>query len=225
MHPSPKMVKAANARFHAGLRLYNACLAEALRRSTQVKGDPTYEMAKALSRGKLGSPERKARSLGFHAIDDATASMSPPSCRTPPDCDAASSASRSSPRKPRSSDAGPCAVHDHHVGLRGRPRFKPARRGLRSLEAKDGRGALQPVINREGHLKSLRWGSSPSPSHTRRPGRSGKRWLALRLSSQKASSSPAASCAQPSAGVFPSVPSSFWTAHRPSATRWGPRTR
>lgn len=65
------MVKAANARFHAGLRLYNACLAEALRRSTQVKGDPTYEMAKALSRGKLGSPERKARSLGFHAIDDA----------------------------------------------------------------------------------------------------------------------------------------------------------
>lgn len=34
---------------------------------------------------------------------------------------------------------------------------------MRSLEAKDGRGALQPVINREGHLKSLRWGKLAIP--------------------------------------------------------------
>ncbi|MHB8556334.1 MAG: zinc ribbon domain-containing protein, partial [Candidatus Dormibacteria bacterium] len=164
LRPSPKMVRTANARFHAGLRLYNACLKEALRRSTQVKGDPAFEVAKALPKGQPGSPEREARSQAFRAIDAAhgfneAALMSYASglrssfIREQVFAQEAQVIGRRAFR----------AVHDHHVGLRGKPRFKPVRRGLRSLEAKDGHGALQPVSNGAGRLKSLRWGKLQIP--------------------------------------------------------------
>jgi putative transposase len=51
------------------------------------------------------------------------------------------------------------AVNQWHVARRGKPRFKPVARGLRSLSAKDGRGALRPYVDRNGRLVGLQWGA------------------------------------------------------------------
>ncbi|MDT5128674.1 MAG: hypothetical protein QOH54_4318 [Mycobacterium sp.] len=51
------------------------------------------------------------------------------------------------------------AVHQWHVGRKGKPRFKPARRGLHSLAAKDGHGALRPKTDASGELVGLQWGA------------------------------------------------------------------
>ncbi len=51
------------------------------------------------------------------------------------------------------------AVADWHWGRKGRPRFKPARRGLHSLSAKDGNGALRPKTDAAGRLLGLQWGN------------------------------------------------------------------
>jgi hypothetical protein len=51
------------------------------------------------------------------------------------------------------------AVRLWHVGRKGKPRFKPAKRGLRSLAAKDGNGALRPKTDEAGRLVGLQWGA------------------------------------------------------------------
>ncbi|HET9876207.1 MAG TPA: transposase [Mycobacterium sp.] len=51
------------------------------------------------------------------------------------------------------------AVHQWHLGQKGKPRFKPAKRGLRSLAAKDGNGALRPRTDGAGRLIGLQWGA------------------------------------------------------------------
>jgi hypothetical protein len=45
------------------------------------------------------------------------------------------------------------------LGYRGKPRFKPVARGLHSLTAKDGKGALRPKTDVDGRLVGLRWGA------------------------------------------------------------------
>ena len=47
------------------------------------------------------------------------------------------------------------AVRRWHVGGNGRPRFKPASRGLHSLSAKDGNGALRSKTDVNGRLVGL----------------------------------------------------------------------
>ncbi|MDY6872321.1 MAG: hypothetical protein SV966_18160, partial [Actinomycetota bacterium] len=46
-----------------------------------------------------------------------------------------------------------------HVGKKGKPRFKNARRGLHSVAAKDGHGALRPNTDVAGRLVGLQWGA------------------------------------------------------------------
>ncbi len=46
-----------------------------------------------------------------------------------------------------------------HLARRGKPRFKPVARGLRSISVKDGRGALRPFVDRNGRLVGLQWGA------------------------------------------------------------------
>lgn len=48
------------------------------------------------------------------------------------------------------------AVNRWNMGLGGKPRFKNARRGLRSLECSDRCGDIQPVLE-DGHLVAVRW--------------------------------------------------------------------
>ena len=51
------------------------------------------------------------------------------------------------------------AVRQWHVGRKGKPRFKNTRRGLHSLAAKDGHGALRPKTDAAGRLVGLQWGA------------------------------------------------------------------
>jgi hypothetical protein len=51
------------------------------------------------------------------------------------------------------------AVQQWHLGRRGKPRFKPTRRGLHSLASKDGNGALRPKLDAAGRLVGLQWGA------------------------------------------------------------------
>ena len=51
------------------------------------------------------------------------------------------------------------AVKQWHLGKRGKPRLKNARRGLHSLAAKDGNGALRPKTDEAGALVGLQWGA------------------------------------------------------------------
>jgi putative transposase len=68
------------------------------------------------------------------------------------------------------------AVKRWHFGGRGKPRFKPAVRGLRSLAAKDGLGALRPNLDAAGRLVGLQWGAGfvvaiAAPAQTGRRGK------------------------------------------------------
>ena len=51
------------------------------------------------------------------------------------------------------------AVRQWHLGHKGKPRFKNTRRGLHSLAAKDGHGALRPKTDAAGRLVGLQWGA------------------------------------------------------------------
>jgi putative transposase len=51
------------------------------------------------------------------------------------------------------------AVKCWHLGRKGKPRFKPVSRGLHSLAAKDGHGALRPKVDAVGRLVGLQWGA------------------------------------------------------------------
>jgi hypothetical protein len=51
------------------------------------------------------------------------------------------------------------AIRHWHVGRKGKPRFKSTKRGLHSLAAKDGYGALRPRIDAAGRLVGLQWGA------------------------------------------------------------------
>lgn len=68
------------------------------------------------------------------------------------------------------------AVKQWHFGKRGKPRFKSTRRGLHSLAAKDGNGALRPNTDEAGRLVGLQWGAGfvvgiASPARTGRRGK------------------------------------------------------
>ena len=68
------------------------------------------------------------------------------------------------------------AVKRWHLGRKGKPRFKPVRRGLHSLASKDGNGALRPKLDANGHLVGLQWGAGlvipiASPAQSGRRGR------------------------------------------------------
>ncbi|MHB8289711.1 MAG: transposase, partial [Acidimicrobiales bacterium] len=61
------------------------------------------------------------------------------------------------------------AVNRWSLSLGGKPRFKNASRGLRSLECSDKYGDIQPVLD-DGHLVAVRWSKTiisvePLPKH------------------------------------------------------------
>ena len=75
------------------------------------------------------------------------------------------------------------AVRQWHVAWKGKPRFKPAKRGLHSLAAKDSHGALRPKTDADGRLVGLQWGAGfiipiAAPGGSGRRGREQQRELA-----------------------------------------------
>jgi putative transposase len=143
LRPDPSQRRYIRTRLFTGTRVYNAVLSEFLARSRAVKSDPGWESARLLPRRT--PDERKARRTAFTAVEQTHGFTT----------DAAQSFA-SALRKSWVREHVPAqethnlgarafdAVKRWHVGSTGKPRFKPAARGLHSLAAKDGNCALRP---------------------------------------------------------------------------------
>jgi len=144
---TPAQRSMEDARFEAARRVYNACLGEALRRCHKVRSDPAFESAKAMPKGTPGSRVSGARSRAFRAVAD-THKFTEDAMMT-----FASGLRHGWVREQVPSQEAQVlgrrafrATKRWHLGLGGRPRFKPTHRGLRSLECKDLSGDLRPAI-------------------------------------------------------------------------------
>jgi putative transposase len=158
LRPDAAQCREIGTRFFTGVRVYNAVLGEFIGRSRVVKADPAWEVARQLPRRT--KRERAARHAAFDTVAAAhgfTAGAAQ---------SYASSLRRSWVREhlpgqetqnlgARAFDA----VNQWHLRRKGKPRFKSAKRGLRSLAAKDGNGALRPKTDAAGRLVGLQWGA------------------------------------------------------------------
>jgi putative transposase len=157
LRPNPAQCRKIRTRFFTGIRVYNAVLGEFLARSRAVKSDSDWEVARQMP--SRTPAERTARAGAFATVEQAHGFG----------VDAAQSFA-SALRKSWVREHLPAqetqnlgarafdAVKRWHVGRKGRPRFKPMSRGLHSLAAKDGNGALRPYVDRTGQLVGLQWG-------------------------------------------------------------------
>ncbi len=158
LRPNPAQCRHIRTRFFTGTRVYNAVLSEFLARCRAVKSDPAREAARALPR--RSAAERKSRTAAFRGVEQAHGFT----------VDAAQSFA-SGLRRSWVRDHLPAqetqnlgvrafdAVRQWQLGRKGKPRFKPVSRGLHSLSAKDGHGALRPKTNESGRLVGLQWGA------------------------------------------------------------------
>lgn len=175
LRPNPAQQKVICTRFFTGVRVFNAVLCEFIARSCAVKADPAWQAARELAHRTAA--ERKVRGAAFRTVEVAHGFTA----------DVAQSFA-SSLRKSWVREHLPAqetqnlgarafdAVRQWHVGKKGKPRFKSAKRGLHSLAAKDGHGALRPKTNADGHLVGLQWGAGfvipiAAPAATGRRGR------------------------------------------------------
>ncbi|WP_239591503.1 transposase [Mycolicibacterium tusciae] len=159
LRPDVGQCREIGIRFFTGVRMYNAVLGEFIARSRAVKADPGWQTARELPRGTAA--QNTHRGAAFRAVEQ----------RHGLTADAAQSYA-SSLRKTwvrehlRAQEAQNLgarafdAVRQWHVGGKGRPRFKSAKRGLRSLAAKDRIGALRPKTDEAGRLVGLQWGAN-----------------------------------------------------------------
>ncbi|MDD4867069.1 MAG: zinc ribbon domain-containing protein [Mycobacterium sp.] len=176
LRPDPAQCRVIRTRFFTGVRVYNAVLAEFIGRSRAVKADLAWAKARELPR-RTGK-ERKRRGAVFGAVEAAHGFTA----------DAAQSFA-SSLRKSWVREQLPAqetqelgarafdAVRQWHLGKKGKPRFKSARRGLRSVAAKDGNGGLRPHTDGAGRLVELQWRAGfvvPIDAPAAAPGRRGR---------------------------------------------------
>jgi len=145
-------------RFFTGARVYNAVLGEFIGRSRAVKSDAAWQSARQLPRGT--KDERAVRRAAFDAVAHAHGFTA-----------GAAQSFASALRKSWVREHLPAqetqnvgarafdAVEQWHLGRKGKPRFKSTRRGLHSLAAKDGHGALRPKLDAAGRLIGLQWGA------------------------------------------------------------------
>jgi putative transposase len=175
LRPNLAQCAVIRTRFFTGARVYNAVLGEFIGRSRKVKADPAWQAARQLPR--LTTKERAVRAATFRAVEQAHGFTA----------DAAQSFASSLRRSwvrehlpaqetqnlgTRAFDA----VRQWHLGRKGKPRFKNTKRGLHSLAAKDGNGALRPKTDAAGRLVGLQWGAGfmvaiTAPAQTGRRGR------------------------------------------------------
>jgi putative transposase len=158
LRPAAAQCRVVAIRFFTGVRVYNAVLGEFIGRSRAVKDDPAWQAARGWPRSS--KQERAVRAAAFRAVEQAHGFTA----------DAAQSFA-SSLRKSWVREHLPAqetqnlgarafdAVRQWHVGNRGRPRFKSTTRGLQSLSAKDGNGALRPKTDAAARLVGLQWGA------------------------------------------------------------------
>ncbi|MCA2338813.1 transposase, partial [Mycobacterium avium] len=158
LRPTGAQGREIDTRFFTGVRVYNAVLGEFIGRSRAVKSDPAWTAARELPH--RSPAEHQIRRAAFRAVEQAHGFT----------LDAAQSFASSLRRSwvreylpaqetqnlgARAFDA----VRQWHVGTKGKPRFKSVKRGLHSLAAKDGNGALRPKTDEAGALVGLQWGA------------------------------------------------------------------
>jgi putative transposase len=156
LRPDAGQCREIRTRFFTGVRVYNAVLGEFIGRSGAVQADRAWEVARGLPHGDAA--ERQVRRAAFGSVEAAHGFTS----------DAAQSYA-SSLRKSWVREHLPAqeaqnlgvrafdAVRQWHLGQKGKPRFKSMKRGLHSLAAKDGHGALRPKTDAHGRLVGLQW--------------------------------------------------------------------
>jgi hypothetical protein len=138
--------------------VYNAVLAEFIARSRAVKSDPAWRLARQLPRRT--TDERAARRAAFDAVVAAHGFSAG-------QAQSFASALRKSwvrehLRAQETQNLGSRAfdaVKQWHLRRKGKPRFRSTIRGLHSLAAKDGHGALRPKTDAAGRLVGLQWGA------------------------------------------------------------------
>ena len=157
LRPCPGQCREVRTRFFTGTRVHNAVLAEFIGRGRAVKSDPAWQIAWQLPRRT--KDERAARRAAFDAVVAAHGFTA-----------GAAQSFASSLRQSWVREHLPAqeaqnlgmrafdAVKQWHLGRKGKPRFKNKRRGLHSLAAKDGYGALRPKADAAGRLVGLQWG-------------------------------------------------------------------
>lgn len=161
LRATPAKRSICETRFESGRRIYNACLGEALSRSAAVKADPAWKMARQLPKGKPKTDASNARRAAFVQLNERhnfnlTALQSYGSSLRESWVREHVLAQETQRLARRAFEA----VWRYHLGLGGKPRFKPASRPLHTLEAKDHNGSLVPVFNETGLLCGLRWGKN-----------------------------------------------------------------
>lgn len=175
LRPSPAQCRDIRTRFVTGARVYNAVLAEFIARSRAVKSDPAWGLARQLPRRT--KDERAARRAALDAVAQAHGF-------TAGEAQSFASALRKSwvrehlPAQETQNLGARAfdAVKQWHLRRKGKPRLKSTQRGLHSLAAKDGNGALRPKTDGAGRLVGLQWGAGfvvavAAPAHTGRRGK------------------------------------------------------
>ena len=160
LDPTPAELSLSLTRNRAGLRLYNAVLAEAKKRSRAVKTDPVWEKARKMPKGKPESPERTRRKEAFESLDRAhgftkNAVLSYGSSLRRSFIREQVFAQETQELSARAFNA----VWMWHLGKRGEPHFKRTRDGLHSLSCKDLNGSMRPIAE-DGKITSLQWGKT-----------------------------------------------------------------
>ena len=175
LRPDPAQCREIRTRFFTGARVNNAVLGEFIARSRAVKSDPAWQQARQLPRRT--KEERAARREAFDAVAQPYGFTG-----------GAAQSFASSLRQSWVRDHLPAqetqnlgarafdAVQQWHLRRRGKPRFKSTKRGLHSLSAKDGNGALRPQTDDSGRLVGLQWGAGfvipiAAPAQTGRRGK------------------------------------------------------
>ncbi|MHB8289765.1 MAG: hypothetical protein ACYDEY_11100, partial [Acidimicrobiales bacterium] len=170
LRPTLAHLAVLDTRLKSARRVYNACLGESLARCNHMRADPTFNAAKALPKGPPKSKESAARKKAFNEVAG-THGFSADAMRT-----FGSSLRKAWVREhvgaqeaQRLATRAFDAVNRWSLGLGGKPRFKNASRGLRSLECSDKYGDIQPVLD-NGHLVAVRWSKTiisvePLPKH------------------------------------------------------------
>jgi putative transposase len=174
LRTDPGQCRVIRTRFFTGVRVYNAVLGEFIGRSRAVKSDPAWQAARLP--GRRTKEERAARRAAFDAVAVAHgftvgAAQSFASSLRQSWVREHLPAQETQNLGVRAFDAVKC----WHLGRRGKPRFKNTRRGLHSLAAKDGHGALRPKTDAAGRLVGLQWGAGfvvvvATPAQTGRRG-------------------------------------------------------
>ncbi len=168
---TPRQRQVVGKRLRVAAQFYNRCLQEALARFDAMKADPGWNAARKL-------PKRsRERGTAFQALREHHRF-------TKFDLHSAGSAARvawlrehiGAHEAQTIARRAFLAVDAHGVGLRGKPRYKPGRRGLDSIE---GQGPTSAVRYDAGHL-ALRWGDLVFPLVVL-PGNPVQMWAAMHV--------------------------------------------